>query len=284
MADSTGTPAKTESSGKGSSFGKTLTSKVGGVPVWAIGVGFALVILAALWYRNKVRNAADSTSEDVTSPDGSTPTDVSSVNGNPIDDLLSSDPTNSAYPVGLTAQGTPAPITNAQWSRLALDELIAKGDDPTLVSNALSKYLEGETLSAAEQGIVNLALQVFGAPPEGIIPITTTGTEPPVTNPVGGGTQPPQGPTHLPPITLKVAGTTRTTVNLDWNAVAGAMVYEIYRTTPDPAHSTHIGGAVSTHFTVQNVKPGTSATYWVRAFNSKGQTSDSNHVTATTKA
>lgn len=183
----------------GSSFGKTLTEKIGGVPVWGIGVGLALLIIGVIWYRNKVAaEAAATNAADTTSADGTTADDTSSVNGNPIDEFLSSDPTNSAYPVGLTAQGTPAPITNAQWSRLALDELIAKGDDPTLVSNALSKYLSGETLSAAEQGIVNLALQVFGAPPEGVIPVSvSTGgtTTPPVVPPTQPGMP---SPVHLP--------------------------------------------------------------------------------------
>jgi LysM repeat protein len=42
------------------------------------------------------------------------------------------------------------------------------------VSNALSKYLNGQQLTAQEQAIVNIALQRFSVPPEGILPVVTT--------------------------------------------------------------------------------------------------------------
>lgn len=160
--------------------------KIGKVPVWAFGIGMAAVFIVYLIWRNHLANAQptepapeaqDPNAIDPNTglPYGSETDSGYGLPGGSIGDYLSNDPTNPAYPVGSTAQGLPGPVTNVQWSRLAFDELLAKGDDPTLVGNALSKFLAGSPLTQAEQAIVDLAEQTFGAPPEGLIPVTPTG-------------------------------------------------------------------------------------------------------------
>lgn len=191
---------------------QTLTKgKVAGVPVWGAGVGIAVLFIIVVMYRNHQKaasNAATTTS----------PTDAGTFDPNAIDpatgltyaqespagyglpsgsigDWLNNNPTGPQYPVGLNAHGLPAPITNQQWSRLAFDELVAKGDDPALVGSALAHFLAGQTPTAAEQAIINLAETMFGAPPEGLIP--TPGTTPPPT-PAPTPVPPPPTPAPTP--------------------------------------------------------------------------------------
>lgn len=99
------------------------------------------------------------------------------------DAYLQSDPTMAAYPVGAVPAGAPAPVTNAQWARLAGDYLTGQGQDPSLVATALSDYTSGVPISASEQAIVNEALQTFGEPPQGVIPVATVAAPTPITNP-----------------------------------------------------------------------------------------------------
>ncbi len=72
---------------------------------------------------------------------------------------------------GTTPQGTSPVTTNAQWGREVTIQLVGLGDDPTLVSNAISDYLNGNPLPAAEQAIINKAVQMLGPPPEGVLPV-----------------------------------------------------------------------------------------------------------------
>src|SRR5574342_806611 len=116
--------------------------------------------------------------------------DESGLTHEAIGDYLNADPTNPAFPVGLTGQGMPGPITNVQWSRLTFDNLVGKGNDPALVERSLAKYIAGMNLTSQEQAVVNLALQAFGAPPEGLILHDSTspsGPAPGTTSPPAGG-------------------------------------------------------------------------------------------------
>ena len=146
--------------------------RIGRVPVWAVGVTIAGAILLFLYFRNRATNAATTGT--------SSPTDeglfydqgqegVSGLPPGSIGDYLDRDPTNPAYPVGLTPTGIPGPVTNVQWSRLAFDWLVGQGNDPALTERSLSKYLQGIAPTSAEQAVVNLAQRAFGAPPEGLI-------------------------------------------------------------------------------------------------------------------
>lgn len=159
---------------------------IGKFPVWAIGLALAggvvlIMILRSHFSKGASSATAAGTGADMSGTAGAYYTDptVGSADypAGPINSYLANDPTNSAYPVGLVPQGVPGPVTNAQWARLAADQLIAKGDDPTLVNNALNGFINGSALDAQSQAVVNAALQMFGEPPEGVLPITiVTGT------------------------------------------------------------------------------------------------------------
>lgn len=187
-----------------------IEKKLGPLPIWAWGAIFGGAFY--LYMRKRAATAAatlaasatpaptDASSTDATGaidPATGIPYSEEADNGgfdpnSAIDQYLGQDPTNSAYPVGSIAQGVPAPVTNAQWARLAADYLQGQGDDPSLVQTALSKYLAGTALSASEQSIVNLALQAFGTPPEGVLPVTSA---PPTT---GSGGAKPGSPVKFP--------------------------------------------------------------------------------------
>jgi hypothetical protein len=199
--------------GGGSSLEKTLTQKkIGGIPVWGFGVILAAAIVMFLYLRNKNSAGAANTPTGGLDPNAIDPATglpygadggagYGLPNG-PIGDWLSQNPTGPQYPVGQGANGLPGPITNIQWSRLAFDYLVGKGDDPTLVGNALAKFLAGKVLSAAETSIVNLAETAFGAPPEGLIPINPGPDDPGTVNPPE---TPHPTPTVHPGFSLNVA-------------------------------------------------------------------------------
>lgn len=164
---------------------------IGPVPVWAVAVGIAGAIVGFMYIRNRQKKTAapaTNSSDALFSPALSQGMDnVYGLPPGPIGDYLANDPSNPAYPTGMTSNGVPGPITNVQWSRLAFDFLVGKGDDPSLVERSLAKYIQGLDLSAQERAVVNEAEQAFGAPPEGLI----LSPETPSTNPsTGSGTSP----------------------------------------------------------------------------------------------
>ncbi len=92
-----------------------------------------------------------------------------------------------------TAPVTPSLTTNSDWYRQALAQLVAKGDDPTSVDRALRDYLQGNQLDPTENGIIQLALQMVGPPPQ--MPPGTPQTPVPVSQPINvGGTPYLKGP------------------------------------------------------------------------------------------
>lgn len=101
---------------------------------------------------------------------------------------------------------TPVPITdNNQWLRSATDQLIAKGYDPGLVDSALRSYLNGYPPTTQQQSIVNLALQLLGAPPFPVLTLPTPTPTPtptqistPAVTPNYGPVWPQQGPGQAP--------------------------------------------------------------------------------------
>lgn len=184
--------------------GSPLQARVGKVPVWAIGVGLAGAFVLFMFWRNRKVKAVTSQPSAVGDMPAFTETTPSQVDGLPpgaIGDFLNADPTNPAFPVGQTPRGIPGPVTNTQWSRLAFDWLVGQGMDPTLVERAIQKYIMGQDLTGAETSVKNIALQVFGAPPEGLIASASTITPPPTSTeqppvstqpPTQGGSQGPQ--------------------------------------------------------------------------------------------
>ena len=222
--------------------------KIGRVPVWAVGVLLAGGIVLFMFWRNRAVKKAVRSNPGI-SGDTQPVTDygVDANYGLPsgaIGDYLDSDPTNPAYPIGLTSRGVPGPITNVQWSRLAADYLNGQGNDPALVERALAKYIRGQALDAAEQSIVNIAQRVFGVPPEGLILL------PPNTAPSGDN----NSPTTVPPPVNAPAPSTNNNPQYV-NVGAGQSVYELFG---------ELGNIPDVFARVRTLNPGIdSRIYWV---------------------
>jgi hypothetical protein len=173
-------------------FDSLRDGRIGRVPVWVVGIGIAALMLLFLWWRKRGETGAASAdslaaNDQALYYDGSSDS-LDGLPPGPIGAFLQEYPLDPAYPVGLTPNGVPGPITNVQWSKLAFDYLIGQGNEPSLVERALAKYIKGLALTAEEQAIVNLAQRAFGSPPEGLILLPTPKTSPgEVTGPVGGG-------------------------------------------------------------------------------------------------
>lgn len=177
----------------------SLSEKHGPLPTWAYGVLFGAVFIV-MRARSKSTTATttagttDSGQYDSTDPTLQTGTiGTTDQTGQTLSDYLATDPTNPAQNVGIGSSGLPGPVSNAQWARVTSDYLLGLGDDPQLVSNALSKYLNGQTLSNAEGAIVDQALTYAHTPPEGVIPVNAVPAPPPqlptgVTGVTGGFT------------------------------------------------------------------------------------------------
>lgn len=161
MADEIPTP-------KADGVGKSLTKKIGPFPgfVWVI---IAALLIWGLWFI-RTRNAPQA------SPDGATVIAPDQSADNTGGNSTPGQPGYSGNVV--TEQGTPASTTNAQWARNVSNTLIAEGLDPTAVSNAIAKYFNGTALSPQETSIINQALQKFGVPPEGVLPVKNTPATP----------------------------------------------------------------------------------------------------------
>lgn len=154
-------------------IGGAFTKKLGPLPGWAwllIAVGGAYAV-----YYYRTRNTAPATTDAVT--DSAAPAALPTDSGAVL-------PTGG----GVTA---PASATNAEWARNTVNSLIAAGQSPTDANNAIAAYLNGAQLTAVQQAIVNIAITLYGAPPEGIIPIippTPVVTPPKVVPPSKVGT------------------------------------------------------------------------------------------------
>lgn len=262
---------------KSGGIGTALKKKEFGVPVWSIGLVLAAGFILFMIIRNR-RNAATADTADTSG--GADPNAIVDAQTDTADSI---DPNTGvpysqspSYPVGLTAQGTPAPQTNVQWSRLAFDEIVALGDDPTLVTNALSKYLSGSTLSAAEQAVVNQALQAFGAPPEGLIPVSVSTPAPVVTPTQPTGTVASAG--LKAPSGFVITAETRSSSTVVFNPVAGAASYNVYK------GSTVVASGARPPIIISNLQPGTKSTFTVAAVSATGTVGPkSGPFSATTK-
>jgi nucleoid-associated protein YgaU len=143
---------------------KSVGKKVGPLPLW----GYAAIVVVAAygvyWWKNKV-----GTSSPVT-PITEVGSGMSSAGQMPG--------TNSYNgSVNQAEKAAPASTTNAQWARNTADSLIAAGSPPADVTQAISNYLSGKPLTPTQQSIINIALQKYGSPPEGLVaPVTAPST------------------------------------------------------------------------------------------------------------
>lgn len=161
----------------------TLTKDVGGVPVWVLGGGVGLLIAVGMWYWKSHEGGSGSVVEHQYDPSTATeeetpdPTnaDYGLPNG-PVGDWLSDNPGSPAYPIGTGVAAIP--LTNAQWGRYVADILLGQGADPSLVTNAITKYLAGVGLTVQEKAIINQALSIKSTP-EGLLGIKDAIPTPP---------------------------------------------------------------------------------------------------------
>lgn len=156
MAEPDDTAPGGEKKGKG--FKAFFSNKLGPLPMgaWLVIVGIGLGIA---WYTaNKKATQSQATYADAT---GGVPGVGNSAFG--------------AYtqltPVLPT---TPAITNNDEWSKQALDYLIAYGFDPGFSDVALRHYLSGVVMTPTDKQIVNVALRRFGQPPS---PVPETGQD-----------------------------------------------------------------------------------------------------------
>lgn len=86
------------------------------------------------------------------------------------------------------------PQTNEEWSRVAINYLIAQGYDPAVSDTAIRKYLESTPLTLAENALVKIALAHLGSPPIPLPVPPDLPTPPPTQQPPPAQNQPPPPP------------------------------------------------------------------------------------------
>lgn len=168
--------------------------------------------------------------------------------------------------------------TNPAWIRFATDRLVADGEDPVLVNNALTKVLGGLEVTKQEAAMWGLAVRRFGPPPEGAPPIKVK----------GGSSPPPKGePKPKPKVTkparptgLRASQVTRTSITLQWSPAARAVVYEINQKRARFADTVTDS---QTAVRWKSLTPGKTYRYRVRAKNSAGYSPWSRTIRVTTR-
>jgi LysM repeat protein len=242
----------------GRGLAATLKHKVGPLPL-VVWVGAAIVI----WYIVSKRKGSSTVSGQQTDPAGNVGVidpKTGYVAGSSQDASAlgnqNSGTTGSSSGSGSTVAGQYT--TNADWARAAINFLVGVGVDPTEANSAVEQYISSQTLTTAQQGEVNLAIQALGAPPDPPNPGTAP---PPVVTP------PSPGPVYAtnPPTGLAVTGSTASTIGLKWNRSTNATGYTITATASGkPTASTTVTGTDASG-TVSGLAANTSYTVKVQA-------------------
>lgn len=158
--------------------------KIAGIPVLYLAFAVAAVIL---FLAMRVKPATDTAATDAESTDTTDGGDsLSGDMGEPV-------VTNPVFVANPTTQ-TVAENTNDLWARQAIQWLISSGATVSEATNAIQKYLSGDTLSYREGELRDKAVTEFGLPPEDIVSGKTLGYkgpaskqgEPPTTHTVKG--------------------------------------------------------------------------------------------------
>jgi hypothetical protein len=101
--------------------------------------------------------------------------------------------------------GAGKPTTNEEWAVAAINYLVHGGKDPAAADLAIRKYLESQSLSVMEKAMISEALLYLGSLPQ------------PLPVPVDQGLS--------APANLRITSTTRDSITLVWDPVAGAKRY-----------------------------------------------------------
>lgn len=133
-------------------FGERLKAKVGPLPVWAWGLLAGGLFTVWYWVSNRDSGTGTGTDSGVTDEAGTVET--------PSGDF-------STVPVVPNENAVQDENTNQEWLVQALNAAGTAGVSFVTAQIALSKYLNGQTLTQTESGIVNKIIGVVGPPPEG---------------------------------------------------------------------------------------------------------------------
>lgn len=183
---------------------ESLTAKVGPLPAWAWGLGLGGLIIGVRAYH--ARHATPSTPAAAVTSDGEAATAGANLSGDIPADATQpgtvggySIPSNyQANPGGVIigpdgnlTEGSTGAVNNGDWSNQAFDVLRARGYASLASSEAIRKYLAGDPLTPAEEGMIGIVLTALGQPPEGAPAISKA------TNTAGSAPTP---PASTPPI------------------------------------------------------------------------------------
>lgn len=140
-----------------------LKGKLGPLPVWGWGLIGGGLVGGYMYYRKRKAAATANTNA------GSQYSGLNnSSNGGSTGELSTTN--------GLASSGSDVTGSLAGWAAQAVNWLIGQGSNPIDASNAISAYINGQTLTPAQETSVNSALTEFGAPPSGVLPINVSNT------------------------------------------------------------------------------------------------------------
>ena len=245
--------AEEDVAGKGvKGISAVLTKKVGPLPVAA----WAAVLGVAGYYVYRTRKGSSGAATTGTGDGSGTVAATGSGSYSPVGSGSGSD-TGS----GITGAGHTF-ADNQAWSTAAISYLVGLGYEGVMVNQAVQKYLGSMPLTAAQQGMVNLAILKIGAPPELVAP---SQDDP-------GGTTNPNN-TGIPATVtgLKANVVDAHNVILTWNASEGAAWYEASITNETGA-ATVVTYTPSFHW--DKLLGGYTSVYHVVAVNNKGRSPD----------
>lgn len=221
MAEPGTEPATGEGTGGG--LKKALGRKIGPLPA---GVWIAIAVVV-FYYVSKRQKASAGGSGDQTDSAGNTgPIDPKTgyVYGSAEDAAalgqassgLGTDTDSGSG--GSTVSGQYA--DNNAWAVAAINYLVSIGVDATSANAAVTQFLASQTLTATQQGEINLVIQRLGAPPS---PPEPGGSPPPIVTP-------PSSTTYAtnPPTGFTTTSVTANSIGTKWNAATNAASYTLY--------------------------------------------------------
>lgn len=219
----------------GEDFASMATRKIGPFPVWV----YVVLLGGAYWYLKRKQSASSAAAAGANAA-GSAAT-TPNYGTDPAGNTGYIDPSSgyvqgSSEDLASLAQSNTGSSSSGQysdnnaWGQAAINYLTSLGDDATAANGAIEAYLASQSLTTAQQAMVNLAIQKLGAPPQPPAPSTTTT----VVSPPGGAT------TYAtnPPTGLTVTSTSANSLGLKWNAAANATGYTITYTATGGAAQT----------------------------------------------
>lgn len=183
---------------------RALSKKFGPLPVWGWGLILGVLGVVVFWYRSRNSTA----NQDAT-------TTVQA--GNPVTGEAGYDGTadTSSYQTdGLSpavVDQDQATMTNTVWLSRAVSAVASSsGVSATLVSQALQRFIQGQTVTPTQQQYIDKAIALQGYPPEGTL--GTTGVAAP-TAPPKSTTTPTKPANPSKPVTPSKPAAGKLTVN-----------------------------------------------------------------------